>query len=86
MDSIDIRQFLIKTAEERGFRLQTNEDILKRSIEAMKKRQFAGRIVCPCKGFIDEYTTPESFCPCPESIMDVENKGCCHCNVFLKRD
>jgi len=86
MDSISIRTYLEKTANENNWTLQSNEDILKSRIAAMKKRQAAGRIICPCKGFIDQYTTPESFCPCPDAQKDIENEGCCHRNVFLAGD
>ncbi|MFA6728587.1 MAG: ferredoxin-thioredoxin reductase catalytic domain-containing protein, partial [Prevotella sp.] len=86
MDSISIRAYLEQTSKERYWTLQPNEDILKSRIAAMKKRQAAGRIICPCKGFIDQYTTPESFCPCPDAEGDIKRDGCCHCNVFLAGD
>ena len=86
MDSIQIAVFLKSTALSRGWILQPNEDILKLRIAAMKRRQAAGRIICPCKGFIDQYITPESFCPCPDAEGDIKRDGCCHCNVFLEGD
>lgn len=85
MDSIQIADFLKDIALSNGWKLPS-DDVLRPKISAMKKRQNAGRIICPCKGFIDQYTTPESFCPCPEAPEDIKKNGSCHCGVFLEGD
>lgn len=86
MDSRQIAVFLQSTALSRGWTLQPNEDILKNRIAAMRKRQAAGHIICPCKAFVDPFTTPDSFCPCSEADDAIKRDGCCHCNVFLAGD
>lgn len=86
MDSRQIAVFLQSTALTHGWKLQPNGDILKNRIAAMRKRQAAGHIVCPCKAFVDQYTTPDSFCPCSEAGDAIKKDGCCHCNVFLAGD
>jgi len=84
MNSRQIAVFLKSTALSRGWKLQPNEDILKLRIAAMTKRQAVGHIICPCKAYVDQFTTPDSFCPCPDAEGDIKRDGCCH--VFLAGD
>jgi len=87
MNKNELRAYLQGHANKNKWILQPSQIILNTRLAAMLKRLTAdGKPVCPCKAYVNEELTPQSCCPCPEAVMDIQEKGQCHCRVFLRRD
>lgn len=75
-----------KYASRAGYRLNDDLEIVETIITGLAKNKFKyGRAYCPCffiTGNPDE--DKKLICPCQYHREDIENKGKCHCGLFVK--
>lgn len=75
-----------KYAVRAGYKLNDDSEIVQTIIAGLAKNRFRyGRAYCPCffvSGNPEE--DKKLICPCQYHREDIENKGKCHCGLFVK--
>lgn len=85
MDSTEVELFILKTAINKGWKLQPDQNKYKSLIKSMAKKADGNTIICPCKVYVKGMVDiSEVCCPCKESDEAVRVEGSCHCNMFFK--
>jgi len=85
MDSTKVELFVLKTAINRGWKVQPDQKKYDSLIKAMAKKADGDIVICPCKVYVKGMVDiNEVKCPCPESQADVQLHGSCHCNMFIR--
>lgn len=75
-----------KYAQEQGFKLNPNTDMVKAIIGKMLEKEEAfGERYCPCQRMTGKAEQDkDKICPCSTHKEDIEKEGHCHCNLFVK--
>ena len=77
-----------KDADENGFFICPDEDLLKDLIEGLaKNKKRYGFVVCPCRisSGIKQYDV-DIICPCEYRDADVNEFGMCYCGLFVSEE
>ncbi len=85
-DAILVR--MKKDADENGFFICPDEDLLKDLIEGLaKNKKRYGFVVCPCRisSGIKQYDV-DIICPCEYRDADVNEFGMCYCGLFVSEE
>lgn len=68
-------------AEQNDFRLNPNEKLLKALLNKLvENKEEHGEFYCPCRVKL----SADFICPCKGHVADVNEKGHCHCLLFVK--
>ncbi len=86
-----MRKKLIKKlrehADEKDFVLNSDKKVLDLLIKGLiKNKEEHGDFYCPCRMITgNKSVDSKNICPCSTHEDEVEQKGHCHCSLFLKR-
>jgi ferredoxin-thioredoxin reductase catalytic subunit len=74
------RKNALKTAEENGFKLNPDDNVVNRILNALDKASLnLGKRYCPCSILKSD----DTVCPCKEFRKDKEAKKC-HCGLYIR--
>lgn len=81
----EIFEYVKKDAEENGYYLCPDEDLLEDLIDGLvENKERYGYISCPCRPASGDKTyDPDIICPCEYRDADVEEYGQCYCGLFV---
>lgn len=83
----EMRRWAEKVAAERGVKLSHDEKLVKAILTGLIRNEDKyGQRYCPCRVVSGNPKVDEpKICPCAWMMSDVEEKGRCHCGLFVKR-
>ncbi|MCX8205012.1 MAG: ferredoxin:thioredoxin reductase [Candidatus Nezhaarchaeota archaeon] len=82
----ELRQWAEKVALERGVKVNPDERVANAVLMGLiRNEEKYGRRYCPCRVVSgDPGGDAAKVCPCVWMMEDVEEKGRCHCGLFIK--
>ncbi len=80
-----LKKKLKKYADENGFRLNQDEEMLNLVLRGLlKNKKSKGEIYCPCRIVSgDKEKDKDIICPCVFHRGEIELEGHCKCNLFF---
>ncbi len=87
-DKNEMMEYVKKDAEENGYFLCPDEDLLDDLIEGLvKNEERYGYPSCPCRegSGVKTYDS-DIICPCEYRDADVEEHGMCYCGLFVSEE
>jgi len=80
----ELKKEIEKYAEENGFRLNPNKQILIALIKGLLANEKKyGKRYCPCRRITgDQAKNKDKICPCKWHKEEIKNMGHCHCMLF----
>lgn len=82
----EVKELLDSYVENKSFNYNPDEEVVERVIRGLSKRKDkSGYMYCPCRivtGSIDK--DRNIICPCEYHEHEIEEKGHCHCYLFVK--
>ncbi|MFH1841454.1 MAG: ferredoxin-thioredoxin reductase catalytic domain-containing protein [Candidatus Nealsonbacteria bacterium] len=74
-------------AESKGFKLNSNEEILKRLMQGLLENEKRhGARYCPCRRITGNKEEDKAkICPCIWHLEEIEKEGHCLCGLFEKK-
>lgn len=86
-DVLDLIEEYKKYAEENGFKLNPDKEVVEKIVKGLLKRENKfGFRYCPCRVMSgDEEKDKSIICPCDFHCKEVEKLGHCICKLFFKK-
>lgn len=80
-----IKADLDKYLEDKDFRYNPDEDVVRRVIKGMAARKAkTGMALCPCRlATGDPEKDRKIVCPCEYHEKEIAEQGMCHCQLFV---
>jgi ferredoxin-thioredoxin reductase catalytic subunit len=88
MDYTEIKKRTFEFAETNNISVNSDLEKVNRLLHALLKKETKfGETYCPC--FVISGNKEEDsaiICPCKRCLLDVEDRGTCHCQLFVKKE
>ena len=81
-------EMLKKIQEAKGYFFNKDREVVNDLLEALLiNRERYGYMCCPCRlASRKKEKDKDIICPCVYRAPDVEEFGCCYCNLYVSRD